>query len=130
VCWCGRRGCIEAFVCGPGLAADHAWRHGGQIDAATIAARAVAGDEACAATLARHTRRLARALAGVVNVLDPDVIVLGGGLSLMPHLYAQLPPLIARGVLNSGAVEPLRTRLLPALHGDASGVRGAAWLWR
>ena len=77
----------------------------------------------------RHTRRLARALAAVINLLDPDVIVLGGGLSRLPHLYQQVPALWGRWVFSGGAQDPVRTRLLPALHGDASGVRGAAWLW-
>ncbi len=130
LCYCGQRGCIESWLSGPALARDHAGRHGGAVDAATIAARAACGDADCAATLQRHAQRLARALASVVNLLDPDVIVLGGGLSAMPHLYTQVPALWSQWVFSAGAGEPVRTRLLPAQHGDASGVRGAAALWR
>jgi len=127
-CYCGRSGCIETLLSGPGLARDHALHHGGTLAAAAIAARAGDGDEACSATLTRHSHRLARALASVINLLDPDVIVLGGGLSLMPHLYTEVPALWARWVFGAGADGPVNTRLLPALHGDASGVRGAAWV--
>jgi fructokinase len=129
-CYCGRLGCIEAWLSGPGLARDHKARHGGALDAALIAAHAAAGDAACAATLARHAHRLARALAAVVNLLDPDVIVLGGGLSRLPHLYEEVPALWGRWVFSAGADDPVRTRLLPARHGAASGLRGAAWLGR
>jgi fructokinase len=129
-CYCGRRGCIEAMASGPALARDHAARHGGTLDAATIAARAAAGDADARATLDRHAERLARALASVINLLDPDVIVLGGGLSLMPHLVQQVPRLWGRWVFGAAAQEPPRTRLAAALHGDASGVRGAAWVGR
>ena len=115
---------------GPALARDHALRHGGAFDAAAIAARARAGDAACVSTLQRHAHRMARALAAVINLLDPDVIVLGGGLSAMPHLYTQVPALWSQWVFSAGAHAAPRTRLVPALHGDASGVRGAAWLWR
>jgi len=127
-CYCGQRGCIETWLSGPALAADHR-RHGGEaLDAAQIAAQAAAGDTGCALTLERHARRLARALAAVVNLLDPDVIVLAGGLSLLPHLYQRVPALWSRWVFSAGADAPPRTRLAPAAHGDASGVRGAAWL--
>lgn len=129
-CYCGRSGCIETLVSGPGLARDHALRHGGTLDAAAIAQRAAQGDEACSETLARHSRRLAQALASVINLLDPDVIVFGGGLSLMPQLYTEVPALWSRWAFAAGADTPVSTRLLPALHGDASGVRGAAWLGR
>ncbi len=130
-CYCGQHGCIETLLSGPGLARDHARQHGGTLDAVAIAARAAAGDEACAATLERHASRLARALAGVINLLDPDVIVLGGGLSRMNHLYTAVPSLWSRWVFAAGAEgAPVRTRLVPALHGDASGVRGAAWVGR
>ena len=105
--------------------------HGGQaLSAEQVAANAAAGDVACRATLTRHASRLARALAGVINLLDPDVIVLGGGLSRMAHLYEQVPALWSQWVFSGGLRDPVRTRLLPSLHGDASGVRGAAWLWR
>ena len=132
-CYCGQRGCVETLLCGPGLAREHADRHGGTLDAAAIAASAAQGDAACAATLQRHARRLARALAAVINLLDPDVIVLGGGLSTLQHLYTDVPALWANWVFSAGAGgqgDPVRTRLSPPLHGDASGVRGAAWLWR
>lgn len=129
-CYCGRSGCVESLVSGPGLAREHAQAHGGTLDAAAIAQRAAAGDAACQATLQRHAHRLARALAAVINLLDPDVIVLGGGLSALPQLYTRVPALWGQWVFAAGSREPVRTRLLPALHGDASGVRGAAWLWR
>ncbi len=125
VCYCGRQGCVETYLSGPGLALDHA-RHGGQsLDALTIEARAAQGDQACEATLQRYEARLARALAGVINILDPQVIVLGGGLSNMRRLYDRLPKLWAPHVFS----DTLNTRVLPPQHGDSSGVRGAAWLW-
>ncbi len=137
-CWCGQRACVENFVSGPAIAVDHQRRCGqavgarlsAPLSAEEIAERAAAGDPACQATLERHAHRLARALAGVINLLDPDVIVLGGGLSKMPALYNRVPQLWPRWVFRGGVEEPVRTRLLPARHGDASGVRGAAWLWR
>ena len=125
-CYCGRAGCIETFLSGPGLAADHRRHGGGELDGPAIAAAAAEGDPACRATLDRHAERLARALATVVNVLDPDAIVLGGGLSALPHLYRQVPRLWPAYVFS----DDIATRLLPPVHGDASGVRGAAWLWR
>jgi fructokinase len=128
-CYCGQAGCIETLASGPGLAREHTRRHGGTLDAAAIAAAAAQGDAACAATLARHAGRLARALASVINLIDPDVIVLGGGLSAMPHLYTEVPRLWSRWVISAGVAEPLHTRLVPPRWGDASGVRGAAWLW-
>ena len=124
-CYCGRAGCIETWLSGPGMAADHL-RHGGEaLDAATIASLATNGDARCIATLERYEARLAHALAGVINLLDPDVIVLGGGLSRIARLYANVPRLWGAHVFSDQVV----TRLLPARHGDASGVRGAAWLW-
>ncbi len=133
-CYCGQSRCVETLLSGPGLAREHALRHGGRLDAAAIAAQARAGDGEssadCRATLSRHAERVARALAAVINLIDPDVIVLGGGLSKLQHLYAEVPALWARHVFAAGSSAPLRTRLLPAAHGDASGVRGAAWLWR
>ena len=124
-CYCGRAGCIETWLSGPGMAADHLRQGGEALDAATIAARAADGDARCVATLERYEARLARALAGVINLLDPDVIVLGGGLSRVARLYANVPRLWGAHVFSEQVV----TRLLPARHGDASGVRGAAWLW-
>ncbi len=132
-CWCGQTGCVETLLSGTGLAADHQRRHGGAMSALQIAAAAVGDGEtgsACAATLLRWQQRLARALAGVINLLDPDVIVLGGGLSRIDDSYRVVPELWGRWVFSGGVREPVRTRLLPALHGDASGVRGAAWLGR
>lgn len=129
-CYCGRRGCIEAWLSGPALARDHA-AHAPSIPgrpAATgedVANLADAGDPAALATLARYCDRLARGLAVVVNILDPEVIVLGGGLSRISRLYAEVPPLLARHAFS----DHLATRLVPPRHGDSSGVRGAAWLW-
>jgi fructokinase len=125
LCYCGRRGCIETFLSGPGMAADHARATGERLDAAGIAQRAAAGDAACAGTLERYAERLARGLAAVINILDPDVIVLGGGLSRMGHLYEDVPRRWGAHVFS----DEVRTRLVPPAHGDASGVRGAAWLW-
>jgi fructokinase len=128
-CYCGQRGCIETLVSGPGIARDHAHVTGQTMTGEQIAARASAGDVACKATMDRHARRLARALASVINLLDPDVIVLGGGLSLLPHLYKTVPALWGEWVFSGGLKDPVRTRLECSKHGDASGARGAAWLW-
>ncbi len=123
-CYCGRYGCVETYLSGPALAADHL-RHGGRaLDAAQIAQCAAQGDAACEATLQRYELRLARALGGVINLLDPEVIVLGGGLSRLQRLYRNVPRLWAPYVFS----DRIDTRLLENRHGDASGVRGAAWL--
>src|SRR5687768_980092 len=124
-CYCGRRGCIETYLSGPGLSADHARATGERLAPEEIVARGEAGDAACAATLARYEERLARALASVVNVLDPDAVVLGGGLSNVARLYDGVPRLWGAHVFS----DQVRTRLLAPVHGDSSGVRGAAWLW-
>ena len=124
-CYCGHRGCIETYLSGPGLTADHARHTGETLDAASIECRAAAGDAACETTLRRYEDRLGRALAGVINILDPQVIVLGGGLSNMQRLYRHLPACCAPYVFS----DALDTRFLPPVHGDSSGVRGAAWLW-
>lgn len=124
-CYCGRAGCIETYLSGPGMAVDHARRNGAALTPEAIVAGAAAGDAACGTTLLRYEVRLARALAGVINLLDPDVIVLGGGLSNLARLYARVP-LHWREHVFSDQVE---TRLVRAVHGDSSGVRGAAWLW-
>ena len=124
-CYCGRRGCVETYLSGPGLANDHASVVGERIPAEAIAARASRGDVECELSLARFERRLARALAGVINVVDPDAIVLGGGLSHLARLYDRVPELWREHVFS----DAVRTRLLPPAHGDSSGVRGAAWLW-
>jgi fructokinase len=124
-CYCGLSGCLETFLSGPGLSADHARATGAALEPAAIVSRAEAGDEAAEATLARYEDRLARGLASVINLLDPEAIVLGGGLSNVPRLYAAVPRLWGRYVFS----DRVDTRLLPPRHGDASGVRGAAWLW-
>jgi fructokinase len=129
-CYCGQAGCIESLLSGPALAQDHARRHGGGLTAREIAAAAEAGDPAAEDTLDRWLDRLARALAGVINLLDPDVIVLGGGLSRIDRIYQELPQRCRPWIFSAGGDEPLRTRVLPARHGDSSGVRGAAWLGR
>jgi len=122
-CWCGQKGCIEAFLCGPALAADADGP--GARDASGLPGRAASGDAQAKAALDRHAERLARALASVVNLVDPDAIVLGGGLSNMAHLYEKLPRLIPRHVFS----DAFDTPVLRALHGDSSGVLGAARLW-
>jgi fructokinase len=124
-CYCGLRGCIETFLSGPGLSADHARVTGDARSSADIAALAAAGDAAGEATLQRYEGRMARALASVINVLDPDVIVLGGGLSKLARLYRNVPEQWARWVFS----DRVDTPLVAPRHGDASGVRGAAWLW-
>jgi fructokinase len=124
-CYCGKQGCIETFLSGPGLARDHRQHAGEELPAPEIAARAGRGDEAALATLSRYEDRMARALATVMNVLDPDVIVMGGGLSNVGRIYTNVPALWGRYVFS----DTVATRLVPARHGDSSGVRGAAWLW-
>jgi fructokinase len=125
-CWCGKHGCIETFLAGPALAADHERHTGQRLKAEEIAAALRAGDAAARATVGRYTDRLARGLAHVVNVLDPDVIVLGGGLSEVDELYEGLAARVAPHVFSDYCDTPIRR----SLHGPASGVRGAAWLWR
>jgi fructokinase len=127
-CYCGQRGCVETYLSGPGIARDHEAHGGAALNAQQIAAAAAAGDAAARATLERHASRLARALAGVINLLDPDIIVLGGGVSLLPNLYDEVPRRWDPWVVSGGVREPARTRLTKSRHGDSSGVRGAAWL--
>ncbi len=122
-CWCGLRGCLERYVSGTGLAQDCDGPDA--VDSSGLPTRAAAGDAAAAAALDRHADRLARGLAQVVTFLDPDAIVLGGGLSNMAHLYDRLPALVARHVFS----DRVDTPILRNAHGDSSGVRGAAWLW-
>jgi fructokinase len=117
-CYCGRSGCIETYLSGPGLARDHEHRTGKRLSPEEIVSLA---DQ----SLERYVERLARALASVINVLDPDVIVLGGGVSNVRRLYTDVPRLWTRYVFS----DQVATRLAPPAHGDASGVRGAAWLW-
>jgi len=123
LCWCGLHGCLETMLSGPGLAAD--CDGPGARDATTLPARAAAGEARAVAALAQHTDRMARGLAIIVNILDPDVIVLGGGLSNMPHLVTELPERIRRYIFT----DIPNTPIVRNVHGDASGVRGAAWLW-
>ena len=128
-CYCGRHGCIETFLSGPGLVADHERRTGCRTSPRDIVTRANGGDALAEQTMVRYEHRMARALATIVNTLDPDVIVLGGGMSNIARLYANVPRLWTSWIFAAGRDEIVRTRLLPASHGDSSGVRGAAWLW-
>ena len=116
-CYCGRKGCIETYLSGPGLSNDHERATGER-----LATEQVVLHEK---TMRRYEERLARSLAGVINVLDPDVIVLGGGMSNVARLYTEVPRLWSRHVFS----DRVATKLLPPVHGDSSGVRGAAWLW-
>lgn len=124
-CYCGRAGCIETFLAGPGLTRDFIAHGGEDLPAVEIAARADRGDARARACLDRYARRFARAIASVINIVDPDVIVLGGGLSNLSRLYVEVPALWGAHVFS----DRVDTRLVKAMHGDASGVRGAAWLW-
>jgi fructokinase len=124
-CYCGRFGCIETFLSGPALARDHRERTGQSLDPSVIVQAAGDGDAAACETIGRYERRLARGLASIINVLDPDTIVLGGGLSNVARLYANVPQLWTPFVFSDAIV----TKLARAVHGDSSGVRGAAWLW-
>jgi fructokinase len=124
-CYCGRRGCIETFLCGGALAEDYRKRTGDVLGGEEIAARAAAGEGAACDSLALYQDRLARALASVVNLLDPDVFVLGGGVSNIDALYEGLDSLVASYAFS----DALTTKVVKNLHGDSSGVRGAAWLW-
>ena len=124
-CYCGRTGCIETFLSGPGLARDYAGATGNGLEASAIADLARTGESAAAAALSRYEHRLARGLASVINVVDPDVIVLAGGLSNVDRLYERVPAIWGEFVFS----DHVATRLVTARHGDSSGVRGAAWLW-
>ena len=124
-CYCGRTGCIETFLSGPGLSATFTAIAGRRAGAAEIAALADAGDADANGALAVYETQLARALASIINVLDPDVIVLGGGVSNIARLYTRVPPLLKPFVFSDSADTPI----VAARHGDSSGVRGAAWLW-
>lgn len=124
-CYCGRHGCIETWLSGPALARDYARAGGDQIPSEVIVVRAQAGEHRAQEALSRWEHRLAKALATVINVLDPDVIVVGGGLSRLPGIYDRVPQLWQPWVFS----DVVTTRMVPAAYGDASGVRGAAWLW-
>lgn len=124
-CYCGKRGCVETFLSGPGVANDHFAASGSLLSADEIAGLAANGDEQAKRTLLRYEDRMARGLAQVINIIDPDVIVLGGGLSNIKSLYRHVPARWGQYVFS----DHVATRLLPPEHGDSSGVRGAAWLW-
>jgi fructokinase len=124
-CYCGRKGCIETFLSGPGFARDHALATGREATPESIVDSAERGDAAAAATLDRYIDRLARSLATVMNIFDPEVVVLGGGMSRIARLYEEVPRRWGPWVFS----DRVDTRLLPPVHGDSSGVRGAAWLW-
>jgi len=124
-CYCGRAGCIETYLSGPGMERDHLAATGTRRTTHEIVAAAKEGDARCRETLARYEKRLARSLAGVINILDPDVVVLGGGMSNIDTLYDQVPRLWGQYVFS----DRVDTRLARHAHGDSSGVRGAAWLW-
>ena len=125
-CYCGKQGCIETFLSGPGLGRDHAAATGESLSVEEIAGRAADGEASAIASLDRYAGRLARGLATVINVVDPDAVVLGGGLSNLEQLYAELPRRLQDYVFSDVCITPV----VAAKHGDSSGVRGAAWLWR
>jgi fructokinase len=124
-CYCGLEGCVETYLSGPGLAADFERATGERVPGEIVVSRAVDGDLHACASLDRYAHRMARALASVINLLDPDVIVLGGGLSNIDSVYERVPALWTRWVFS----DRVDTRLVKNAHGDSSGVRGAAWLW-
>jgi fructokinase len=124
-CYCGKNGCIETYLSGPGMTLDHELYANIILDAETIVGKAKFGDEDAIETLQRYEDRLARSLAQVINILDPDVIVLGGGMGNIKRLYKNVPRLWGAYVFSDRVV----TKLLPPKYGDSSGVRGAAWLW-
>jgi len=124
-CYCGLRGCLETFLSGPGLRRDHFQRTGENYSPEEINAGAIANNHPCLETMERYEHRLARGLASVINVFDPEVIVLGGGLSNINRLYQAVPTLWQSWVFS----DQVDTRLVPPRFGDSSGVRGAAWLW-
>ncbi len=124
-CYCGKRGCIETYLCSAGLISVYEKVAGTTSGTHQIAALAQSGDQAARRAVEVYTDRLARSLASVVNVIDPDVVVLGGGLSNLTSLYERVPQLIGNYVFS----DHVDFTIVPAKHGDSSGVRGAAWLW-
>jgi fructokinase len=125
-CYCGKQGCIETWLSGPGLIRDHERHNNILLDAETLDNKAGCGDEAASETLRRYEDRMARSLAQVINILDPDVIVLGGGMGNIKRLYRNVPLLWGEYVFS----DVVNTQLLAPVYGDSSGVRGAAWLWQ
>jgi len=129
-CYCGKPGCVEAWLSGPAFERDHAEHTGQTLSGREIVRAAAGGDPGATATLARYHDRLGRALASLIHVLDPDVVVLGGGMSNIPGLPEAAYALLPRYLFAAGAgSDPVATRVVRAAHGDSSGVRGAAWLW-
>jgi fructokinase len=124
-CYCGRTGCIETFLSGAGLLREYRRRGGSAVTAEDIPTAAASGDTEASAALDHYEDRLARSLASLVNIVDPDAIILGGGLSNIARLYERVPPLLERYAFSDAIDTPVRR----AKHGDSSGVRGAAWLW-
>jgi len=124
-CYCGQKGCLETWVSGTGFADDYRRATGSAVPAPEIIAMAAAGDAVARASYDRYVSRLARGLAQVVNLIDPDVIVVGGGMSNVPSIYEDLPPAMVPYVFSDACTTPI----VKAVHGDSSGVRGAAWLW-
>ncbi|MEO5364337.1 MAG: ROK family protein, partial [Magnetococcus sp. DMHC-8] len=124
-CYCGQTGCIETFLSGPGLSHHHHLASGQRLTAVEIVAAAARGDPVAERSVCRYEERLARALASVINILDPQVVVLGGGLALVERFYRTVPALWGEYVFS----DQVATELVKARHGDSSGVRGAAWLW-
>jgi len=124
-CYCGKLGCIETWLSGPGIARDHELHNNEFFNAEILDGKARFGDEEANETLQRYENRMARSLAHVINILDPDVIVLGGGMGNIKRLYENVPEIWGDYVFS----DVVNTQLLPPLHGDSSGVRGAAWLW-
>ena len=124
-CWCGQSGCHETWLSGPGIARDHASRNGGTLDAEEVFRTAETGDEAARHSVALHGDRLARGIASVLNILDADVVVLGGGVSNAPGLAERVAARLPAFLFS----DTVRTRIVTHRHGDSSGVRGAAWLW-
>jgi fructokinase len=124
-CYCGRHGCLETWISGSGLERDYERITGARLSGRDILAKAESGDAAAEGTIQRYESRLTRGLAHVVNILDPDVVVLGGGMSRVERLYPYIAANLPRFVLGGECATPVR----PAQHGDSSGIRGAAWLW-
>jgi fructokinase len=129
-CYCGKRGCVETWLSGPAFERDHAEHTGEALSSREIVRAAAGGEPGAEATLTRYYDRLGRSLASLINVLDPDVVVLGGGMSNIPGLPEAVCALLPRYLFAAGATsDPVATRIVRAAHGDSSGVRGAAWLW-